>query len=1347
MTTYGLNEDAFNRTRQTVLEWEGRVRPGVDPIDLPFSEYTVLRDIAILTEEVGEGKYSGKSIFLDEDGNPLDDTAQIFYNEDTEGVGNLLELNATTGIAIGSIVHCFAIGLDEGGKDGSQVLWFFVAGGAGSFAVDRSIVLNIKAEDNPDGNGAAIFQNDIKRNANAFGVNVPDIMGGVIEGFMIYSGQEDSLIGRQRHWEYALNAAQRDFNRFGPQADPNDLNGKDWNSLWLRQRIINNGRTVYTWHDVLDTDKHDDADYAFPGLVNGKYGLDKAAIDALPADNNPVTHNELKDAVILEKVDRTGHYTEIDGNVADGETPSEDLEVELLSGDRETGTSGSAYSEVTTVDQEVRIVDEDGNNTDVYNGAGNLLYAAFNGEGVTIELGKPGGFANSPTLLRDAEEYDAGPPAKNGNNDAIKYNFARNAFNTIITVQATLQEEPKPSVFFEVDAKLNNMELQGSFDVQPGDGTNFTVKTLILQNGADFIRFNALVPVEYEIRTDLYYFSDDTFIVSQVTDVAALGGGESGVEETFNFAIPAERLNDKIKAFSTLVWKGTGDEQPGMKGDTNLQFATTISDITGSNNYTHEVNTDMESYPSENNEQVIDLVNIAVLTSPVNGAYEILDAAAATTDFSDGNKKTTMRLFHNGNYITFYADPGSGPVVVDNLVGLIEDILPNQGNNNTDGLNFGILGIEAAEVTPGGEYQIEFETEGFVQDAKSIFEFDDSGALFCWFDGFGDNESDEPFPWPDFGGGDGTLESTDSINTDRWDETISTNGSISVNSQVVTMEAEATNGLGLTKLALKFPDLNGDFDIQIDLEGVGWPVPPPSNDEQHAALLWVTIGGTQYAAGVRQSSGVGSPGSDPEGNVYFNPYPGSANDQLNTNVSTTARFMREGDQLLIDAGNGWNTTITKTGALSAIEIRNESFKGSGTIQSEVTATNFIFKVKNYNDSWIDYWTLNAERWSVTNTGDAYDFVNSDDNVYTQIVGLDTLKETYLNVVGNGAVNMIMGYEETGSGAYGIFCDADGSNLFSEDRTGQSFGYLTIERGDFYIGDTFNGLGQNSGSETDGKFGARFENTSTMTGSTAVISSDSLVITAPVNTLGNHQEEINFFDPISGTFDFQIDCSITMPVGASGKDSCYFGLRIEFSDGSRAIAGIWNNFGTFGTNRIGYQTFGIFGSQSNDTTIPSTFTIRIYRDGSDDVYAVVGGYAFTKANKTQDVVAIDIQVQNDAAALVASWSATISEIRATKDGQDLASKMVLFKEDSNLLTAYDLATNDIEAADIVTRTGVNESEATNLFDDVQSVTTDTWLFGLDFNDAGFDDGDKFWAKFDKFDAQSPKGTNLCTDPPP
>lgn len=214
-----------------------------------------------------------------------------------------------------------------------------------------------------------------------------------------------------------------------------------------------------------------------------------------------------------------------------------------------------------------------------------------------------------------------------------------------------------------------------------------------------------------------------------------------------------------------------------------------------------------------------------------------------------------------------------------------------------------------------------------------------------------DNDSptscDDLIGWPladDWGGVDCNTGAVNDQNWKiRWSElTAQGKYTLAVSAANFTIKGDSDAG----QLCLAYPGIlagiTGDFDIQVAISGV---VIPSFTNQLNTGILKMTIGGTVYAAGVYQSTGLA--GNEGEylvdgGNEYFN---GTAA------TSATARISRSGTTLTIKSG-AFSRNYTENGSVTLVGLEAVTYDAGGGNPYNNTVT-FDSLVNNGSEIRID----------------------------------------------------------------------------------------------------------------------------------------------------------------------------------------------------------------------------------------------------------------------------------------------------------------------------------------------------------------------------------------------------------
>lgn len=436
------------------------------------------------------------------------------------------------------------------------------------------------------------------------------------------------------------------------------------------------------------------------------------------------------------------------------------------------GSSGSLFDE--NLGQEVRTVDDLGANIDTQNTPINTFqYVATNGAGLGIQISAAGVGDHSikPAVDLDISTYAA---PKSGNDQNILLNLARFGFNTIISVTTTYVKTPFTQVTQTTDGE-NDMTSTLVFDAEPTDAIEFFITLAFLKNAGVYTRFDLLG--EYKVEFKFTYQSDGT-------DVDIDGAGNSIITvndsqfvlgtaiATTTPSIPGIRSDDNIVCEPTLIWFNNVNAQPAMFGETNYDLVNATSPVGGAVGYTHSVAAGSIDTPVVNHSSVN---TGGVLAVPIDFEYEILEAAAATTDFSGDDTALILDIIRIGDNtpldISISVPPGGGGGGFGDT--FQEDIINPTNSNATDGLLFQLIAfLSEADIVQGADYKIRISTPGLLPaPVEFTFNLAETGIMF-WSDGWGASSQDNPFELnDDFSGiGDNSKEVGDKNWNWRWSQ-------------------------------------------------------------------------------------------------------------------------------------------------------------------------------------------------------------------------------------------------------------------------------------------------------------------------------------------------------------------------------------------------------------------------------------------------------------------------------------------------------------------------------------------------------------------------------------------------
>ncbi len=664
------------------------------------------------------------------------------------------EINTAKDIPEDTIVIVFKVAPDGLGVfDNEWIIMATSADGVSIVATDKSnTIVQAKIQ----------FRNDVTFNADASGV-VNLQLGDVSNGCVAYGGNEQpggsggEIDGYQRHYKYIYDVEvpiagyliPQTYAQISQDIDDYSMLGELIISLTHRSQ----GQTCEIDHNVLSESQLNNDEELKHEYVNidGDRGIVYGYGDAAGTTLVPIQFGRWGHAPAIDDV-----YTIITP------PPIDALIAQMLSG---YPSSGTLYDIPLT--QETNLTDENNNNTDIFNGNNRLTYTAKDSNGNPLDIG----FAVSTSASQIANATDFAGPGTGGNNTDMRFHLARTLNGQEITLQSELNLNGKKAV---ASVTVDEVYLETEIQTTPvPDNSSFDVKTILLDGagGADYTRFNA--DGEYDIITYLYYETDgfdiNNPIASQTDTVAALGGGESGVTVSFTVDFPDFRLGSNVCARSFLLFERTAVNPQPLANQTGVctisnggNFSEDCEPITGTA-ATGDISIPMSAYSPDGTTVSIGGDDYTQLDTPIVVTYTI-DKGGNTTDFSDANVVSTIELLHNNIPIDFSENGGLASTSFNEPI--INPV------NGTDGFTFTIAYVISSEISNGDQYVIRVTTAGVSDSPETeVFSFNNSTA----------------FPATDLF--DDTNQNSGSVGdnnwTDRWTETLSTNGSQTITSNTL----------------------------------------------------------------------------------------------------------------------------------------------------------------------------------------------------------------------------------------------------------------------------------------------------------------------------------------------------------------------------------------------------------------------------------------------------------------------------------------------------------------------------------------------------------------------------------
>ena len=552
-------------------------------------------------------------------------------------------------------------------------------------------------------------QYSITKNGNkAQFVNDKPIGGLGGNSINVYAGN-DAGTGKGRGWKPGWEESDILNSVINPQEDGNDPNRGGMNQRQLRTKNNNNKQTVAFRHSNLPESDLDDK------VIDYIWGITQATKDSL-GSTDPLTADMLTRYLIEDchHIYREGEsYVE---DPYDPYEPTSGVKIQSLSG---LSSSGTFFD--NDLSQESQTLDDQGNNTAIYNTLGglatstNFVMSAMNTEGQLLEISiaQAGFNAVGNAILKDISEYDA---PKNGNDDDIRLNLARFAFNTQIIFTVSLLDFPDKSDTISI-AGHNGMSSTTEFVNLPENGIQKDVKVNLLQNGVNITRFNNLG--EYRVKFTFAYKSDGSAVdvggdpgtenILYITDTEAASWSGGEVTVSYTPTIPDLRLNDIIEVCPVLEWYQNANANPAQLGDTNFPMVCAESAITGN---PYEITLAVEGVgnvvgtfsPEINN-------TTGVFSEPIPWEFEILKNGAPTTDYSNVVAKVRIYMYKLGDSapLVGWGDEFFNETTLAQPY--IEYTIDASGGqtNNTDGQVGFVDKIQLGDYTTTTQYYLRYE--------------------------------------------------------------------------------------------------------------------------------------------------------------------------------------------------------------------------------------------------------------------------------------------------------------------------------------------------------------------------------------------------------------------------------------------------------------------------------------------------------------------------------------------------------------------------------------------------------------------------------------------------------------
>lgn len=805
-----LSQEDFGRTRDAVHFFEGMIAPlegdFTDPnSDAPISLYRTLaritEDAFFLDPEDPEkkifvpGSYFAIEIYLDEDGNSIDQENATEFDNLTNGVGWITELAGQEDIVPGSQVHIFGAPLDEGGHEDNKILWFFTAspgqtGGGNVIGATRS---------NQIANKLVQFVNDIDLdNTLAIPNVIPQQVGSLTGGNMGYGAQEEGVsYSKMRHYKWMANAAQAldSFFMAGTNAfkiAPNNPQGMGFlNKLWIQIHHRFGGSVAEIHHMLCAEAFFEQADgkgkfsVTPPGGAQGVHWV--SSISGGPTD-------------LKIEVDSNGHDRKWNDIYGDQDDYPTDINIKQTGDDYPS--SGTLYN--VLLDQLANLTDINGVDTDVFNGPiGTIAYTAETAAGDPLQIGFDVSTGNSLSALAANVPFGAPVAGTGGNDDPIFWDLSKHLDGTSVSLTSLLLGENRSST--DIMDGIESVQLVATIETTPvPDNSSFDVKIELEHGlggteaqGVEFIRFNG--DDEYQVAVYLFlegnkdnFDPDDaaTYLQKEtatVDDQGAYSGATVSFTEDFDPSAEGSKVCARayLEFFQTNV---NPQPLPNQIGRCNIfnpgDFAEDCQSIVGT-----AATSTLEFAASSYNLESIgppvfidthELRNIA----PIVVTYKI-QKGGDTTDFT-GMPSSFALSFPIGLEIRISEDGVTADFSTITLINPID-------GQPTDGFQITINYMEESLISDGQEYIGKANTVDVSDNpAPDTFTYNSATSL----------------PASDNFGGTGTNSGTTADNnfTDRWDETNTANASQAIVANALTHTLGASVGLEKAETRNKFSD-------------------------------------------------------------------------------------------------------------------------------------------------------------------------------------------------------------------------------------------------------------------------------------------------------------------------------------------------------------------------------------------------------------------------------------------------------------------------------------------------------------------------------------------------------------
>ena len=1092
----------------------------VEAFDTFDDEYSADYTYAKITKVLANGFYEADQVKWDSDTESFVEVEGVLEWRDDNL--KLYEINAVEDVSKDSIVVVTP-------AFGSAPIWVFTIGDGGGFGIGGAKT----DKSNTVVGGRIQFRSDVTFDSTATQLPVPDELGGASDGgIRVYSGNEKGNYGRQRNYNWLWNgknmlndssssevgvgeafAGDLTLSMLIPQTDATMGGGTavdidDWDGSCNARHIKfwrhNHGHTVEIYHGVIP------ADY----LPGGS----KADTDFLFPENGGVFYVSSTSGGAVDKkviIDYLGHVWEYNGTTT-GKTPytpvneNADSGIDLTLTDSDYPSTGTLFN--VAIGQSTALLDgpqPGGAGTNDNTGALNLSYSAVDSGGNTIEIGENTGVSNSDIIVLDSTD-DAIGVGEGGNVDDINWNLSRVLDGRTVYLEVSHNSTGDTDTDeMSVDDVYMNMAVYDTGTTTPvttiPDASDFDIWCWLTKGagGAEWDRMNGLD--EYRIRFEFLYESDgaEALAPQYVTVDSFDSGSKSGGILVTQVDFDSIRAGENLCIYCFLEFFDHADAVEVQYGECIVSQGSFVSECNllagtqGVGNITNPA-TDGQTFSSSGSDTGTDSNGLTIFTldNPITVEYEVTvsGAASALWDLKIAN----IQLWKGGTQVRF-AIAGSTELELEQSIVL-------DGNSSFSDT---ITAIDSSEIANGQWIIKVVDVPGVVNVQRSI-NFASGSSGFAWSDSFGDNSTDLPFPWSDFGA-ESEQQSTDTSGepfTDRWTDA---SGGVGTKSSAINASGNFVANIDNNTTSPAYIEIDNKATVQDQAFRITTEVtiPADNSDTNHTtyAITGFDIGGSSNSMHlylVRSNASASPPSgidttSDNWSIISNKRVSGSSSyTEHETNVTQTnwieLSVSYDGSSTVTfswDTGSSTgSTTQSISGDISRMMLYANA--GSTTANQQFYFRNTKIEIQDKDGNWINYWSPNSDRWNEpTPTGTAYQLVDSTNNKLQQIItgtsgsqkiSLENVfkahptgsptditddsweveakcesidlhangDDQYIELLESGVNDMRMGYRYTGGQQELYFYD--GSTYQVNEASSATSGTLKCNRGDFTFND-------------------------------------------------------------------------------------------------------------------------------------------------------------------------------------------------------------------------------------------------------------------------------------------------------